>query len=414
MNRIVNAFPKGTVTVPPSKSVAHRALICSLLAEGKSTVRNLDFSQDIAATWECIQAIGAKCSKEGDLCTVEGGLKFVGNVLNCNESGSTLRFFIPIAAVLGENFLFTGKGRLLSRPLDPYVVALGEHGVQMDLTEEGLKVSGKLSSGTFKLPGNISSQFITGLLFALPLVDGDSEIILDQEPESRNYIALTLQVMQSFGIEIKHENFQKFYIKGNSKYQACDYCVEADYSQAAFFLTASALGCDVECTGLNRDSLQGDKEFLDIIRNCGGEIIYTETGINVKADVLKPTVVDARQIPDLVPITAVLLSFCKGESKIINAGRLRIKESDRLFAIATELNKLGAKVTELEDGLIIQGVDKLKGGQTDAHNDHRIAMALSVAAIKCTEEVSISGAESVNKSYPGFFEDFCKTEEKNG
>ncbi len=414
MNRTVNAFPKGIVTVPPSKSVAHRALICSLLAEGSSVVRNLDFSQDIEATWECIQAIGAKCNKDGDVCTVEGGLKFVSNVLNCNESGSTLRFFIPIAAVLGEDFLFTGKGRLLSRPLEPYVLALGKQGVKMDLTEEGLKVSGKLSSGKFELPGNISSQFITGLLFALPLVDGDSEIILEQEPESRNYIALTLQVMQSFGIEIKHENYQKYYIKGNSKYKACDYYVEADYSQAAFFLVASALGCDVECAGLNKESLQGDKEILDIIRNCGGEIVYTENGVKVKADALKPTVVDARQIPDLVPVTAVLLSFCQGESRIINAGRLRMKESDRLFATATELNKLGAKVTELEDGLIIQGVERLTGCQTDAHNDHRIAMALSVAAIKCTGEVSITGAESVNKSYPGFFEDFCKTEVKNG
>jgi len=352
----------GEVTVPPSKSLSHRALIAAFLSGG--TVENLADNDDISATRDCLNAI----RNDG--------------VLHCRESGSTMRFLMPLSLIFNSKVVFTGNPGLLERPMDPYFNLF-----DIKRQENGYILSGKLQPGRYKLPGNVSSQFITGLMFALPLLNGDSEIIIHSSLESGSYVNLTLQVLDAFGI-IVNPIPDGYYIPGNQKFISCTYTVEGDESAAAFWRVADALGSDIICKGLNPNSLQGDRIMHDIIKN------QTRT-------------IDVRECPDLVPALAVLCCFRQGESRIVNAGRLRIKESDRLQSISMELNKLGAKITELPDGLVIQGVSFLTGGNVSSHNDHRIPMALAVAAIRCREPVIINGAECVGKSYPGFFEDFC-------
>ena len=353
---------QGNVTVPSSKSLSHRALIASFLANG-GAVENLAENDDIAATRDCLRAIKS------------------GNVLCCRESGSTMRFLIPLALVFRDEATFTGSRRLLERPLTPYLNLFAA-----EQTENGFTLRGRLKPGLFPISGNVSSQFITGLMFALPLLDGDSEIKLTSPPESKPYIDLTLTVLQAFGI---HMNVRPdgWTIPGQQTYSPCRYTVEGDESAAAFWRVADALGSDVSCLGLNPFSMQGDRVLPDIIRET-------------------VRIIDVRECPDLVPALAVLCSFRTGESRIVHAARLRIKESDRLHAIAFELNKLGAKITELADGLVIQGVSSLNGGSVNSHNDHRIAMALAIAATRCDGPVVINGAECIDKSYPAFFADF--------
>ena len=353
---------RGEVTAPPSKSLSHRALIASFLSHG-GIVENLAENDDIAATRDCLEAIKT------------------GGVLNCRESGSTIRFLIPLALVFRDEAAFTGSKRLLERPLEPYLKLFGA-----ERTETGFILRGKLKPGRFSLPGNVSSQFITGLLFALPLLDGESRIVLTSALESKPYVDLTLQVLNAYGIRIDSAA-DGWAVPGGQTYRPCRYAVEGDESAAAFWRVANALGSDVICGGLNPHSIQGDRVIENIIREDA-------------------RVIDARECPDLVPALAVLCCFRDGESRVVNAGRLRIKESDRLSAIAGELNKLGAKITELPDGLVIQGAPALNGGNVNSHNDHRIAMALAVAATRCVGAVTIRGAECVSKSYPAFFEDF--------
>ena len=353
---------RGNVTVPSSKSLSHRALIASFLSDG-GTAENLAENDDIVATRDCLEAIKS------------------GAVLHCRESGSTLRFLIPLALVFREEAAFTGSGRLLARPLEPYFKLFAA-----EQAENGFTLRGKLKPGLFPMSGDISSQFITGLMFALPLLDGDSEIRLTSPPESKPYIDLTLAVLAAFGIRIEAVP-DGWVIPGKQIYAPCRYTVEGDESAAAFWRVAKTLGSDVSCLGLNPKSFQGDRVLVDIIRE-------------------EARIIDVRECPDLVPALAVWCSFRAGESRIVHASRLRLKESDRLHAIASELNKLGAKITELPDGLVIQGVPSLNGGSVNSHNDHRIVMALAIAATRCNGPVTIHGAENVSKSYPDFFTDF--------
>ncbi len=405
---------KGTVKIPPSKSSAHRALICGFLSGKACRIDGITTSDDMKATMSCIKGMG------GDFLfdEISASVTFSERhnlpdsspvVLNCRESGSTLRFFIPIALALGVSAEFHGHGRLMERPLDPYFNIFHRKGISYSIKDNVLSVSGKLSPDTFTVDGNISSQFITGLLFALPLLDGDSKIIITGGLKSRGYVDITIDVLKKFGIEIYNNNYEIISVKGNQKYKNIDYSVEGDFSQAAFFLVAGALGCDINCMGLSENSLQGDKKIINIIESIGGIIERdNHSGICAKRTAnMRGITVDAEEIPDLVPVLAVLLCFCEGESKIINAGRLRLKESDRLAAITCELSKVGADITEGPDYLIIQGKQALCGAEVSSWNDHRIAMTMAIAACRCERELCIYDAvKSLKKSYPHYFEDY--------
>ncbi len=411
MVKITPSVLEGRVLVPPSKSYAHRGIIGAFLSGSACSVENVSLSADIRATLECAKQLGAKYkySKKTKTVTFEGKGSSKKIVLDCGESGSTLRFFIPIALALFPKARFTGHGRLMERPLDPYFELFREKGIKYSLKNDVLTLEGALTAGEYAIDGSVSSQFITGLLFALPLLDGNSQIRIKGSLTSRAYVDITLDVLKDFGVEIINKDYSAFIIKGNQKYKSCGYTVEGDYSQAAFWLVAGALGCKVECTGLNPDSLQGDKKIIDIIESTGALVETTENGgiRGIMTSNMHGITVDADPIPDLVPILAVFLAFCKGTSRIENAGRLRIKESDRLKAITTELKKMGADISEGQDFLDIKGCQVLNGGELSSWNDHRIAMALSVAACRCEGQIIIEGAKkAVTKSYGDFFEDY--------
>ncbi|MEF2919757.1 MAG: 3-phosphoshikimate 1-carboxyvinyltransferase [Acutalibacteraceae bacterium] len=398
----------GKVTLPPSKSDVHRAILCASLSKGKSVISPVDLSQDISATIDCAKALGAEITIQGNTAYVDGTNLFCNKTatLDCRESGSTLRFFIPVAGVGGVNTTFIGKGRLPQRPIGIYLDCLPQAGVQCK-TEGGLplEITGKLQAGEFTVPGNVSSQFITGLLLALPLTGEDSKIILSSALESVGYINMTIRTMAQFGVIVEKTDYG-YFIKGGQQYKPCDYTCEGDWSQSAFFMAAGALGGEVTLKGLRTDSLQGDKECLEIYKRFGANVTENENGITVKKSQLKGIDIDATQIPDLVPILAVTAAFAQGTTNIYGAERLRIKESDRLNAISTCLNKIGAKVTEKPDGLVIQGVDNATGGTVEGFNDHRIVMSMSMAVAKSTNNIEITDRESINKSYPAFFNDY--------
>lgn len=387
----------GSLTVPPSKSAAHRLLICAALAKGESFVDNIDLSQDISATVSAMRALGSSLEQKGEGFLCRGGSYLPdkdGILIDCCESGSTIRFLIPIALAFGGSFRFTGRGRLLDRPLDAYFDICKKDGISFEKRDSEIYFSGKLKGGEYSLRGDVSSQFITGLLFALPLIDADSMIKITTPLESKGYIDMTLSALSEFGISVENLNYREFKIKGGQKYLPHDCAVEGDYSQAAFYLAANALGSSVNISGLDEKSPQGDKEIINIIKSMGSP--------------LAARTIDVSQIPDLVPVLAVLATQADGETKIINAGRLRIKESDRLATITCELKKMGADIKELSDALIIRGKTKLKGSVCEAHNDHRIAMSLAVAATVADGEVTIKGPDCVKKSYGHFWEDYAK------
>ena len=425
----------GNVVIPPSKSFAHRALICAALSEGKSIVRNIELSDDIRATLEALEELGATSKIENMSIEIEG-IQIMNNdvhdinnnihnmnnnmhIINCNESGSTLRFMIPIAAALGYRCRFEMSGNLGKRPLDVYYDIFDKNGIKYKKGENYLEIDGKLNAGEYDIPGNISSQFITGMLFALSMLEEDSLLKITDKIESKSYIDITLQCLKDFGIEIEHDDYMEFRIKGNQKYKCRKekqgynkYTVEGDFSQGAFFLCADAIGNDVNIKGLRKDSIQGDKATIDILERMGCERIYNECNdIKMKVNSLNSTVIDATDCPDIIPVLSVCAAFANGTTEIINAKRLRIKECDRLSAINEELSKLGASIEEKEDSLIIHGNGnkKLKGGcEVWSHKDHRICMMLSIASTICEEDIIIKDAECISKSYPRFFEDFEK------
>lgn len=400
--------PSGMVTLPPSKSLSHRAMICAYLASlcgGKSTIHHLGESQDIEATLRCIRAMGGNVQHSGQTMTFPPGNCCSVQEMYCHESGSTLRFLIPVAMLSDKVYRFTGSERLMERPLQAYADAFAQTGGTFQQQNGVVTVQGPLCAGEYVLPGNVSSQFISGLLFALPLVHGDSQIRLQSPLESKAYVDMTLDVMRQFGITIE-EWAEGYRIPGGQRYSAAEYTVEADYSQAAFFLVAAALGCDVSCAGLHSDSLQGDRAILDILQQAGCSLHRQGDRIAVKTKTLAPITVDASEIPDLIPPVAVLCCFADGVSHIVNAGRLRYKESDRLHALALELTALGGIVEEGEDSLTITGQVQLNGGKVHTHNDHRIAMAMAVASLRCKQPVEIENPDCVCKSYPAFWQDF--------
>lgn len=402
----------GTVQAPSSKSIGHRAIICAALSKGHSTINNLGSSHDIEATLDAVEALGADIKKiNHSTVQITGTQKehIKSNHIHCKESGSTLRFLIPIAASLTRSpVTFLGKGRLGERPLTSYYEIFDRQNLSYT-TNEGklpLEIKGPLKPDMFLLQGDISSQFITGLLFSLPLLDGDSTLHITTNLESKGYIDLTLDTLKDFGISINHQDYKVFKIPGNQTYHSQDYTVESDYSQAAFWIVAGLIGEKISIKGLSHSSKQGDRMILDIVKKMKGQIIKESDSILIKPSKTFGTIIDASQCPDLVPILAVLGSVSNGTTQIINAARLRIKESDRLASTTSELKKLGADISETEDGLLIQGKEQLKGGEVDSWNDHRIAMAMAIASIKCTQPVKITHCDAINKSYPHFFEDF--------
>lgn len=400
--------PNGTVNVPPSKSDVHRAIICAAMANGVSRISPVALSNDIKATIGCIKALGADAVLENNVLTVDGTNMYKNKtaLLDCGESGSTLRFFIPIAAVGNINATFVGKGKLPQRPIGIFTEALPKAGTVCK-TEGGLplEIKGQMKSGIFEIPGNVSSQFITGLLLALPILEGDSEIVLASPLESVGYIAMTIRTMKQFGVNIQATE-KGWHIKGGQSYKTCDYTTDGDWSQAAFFMVLGAVSGKVTVKGVAKDSTQGDKKCAEILAEFGAKVTQRDNEVTVEKGELKAITVDASQIPDLVPVLSVCAAFAEGTTKIINAERLRIKECDRLKATAELLNNLGGKVKELSDGLEITGVSSLKGGNVNGYNDHRIVMSAAVCAARSDEDITATFAMSINKSYPDFYIDY--------
>lgn len=400
--------PNGTVNVPPSKSDVHRAIICAAMANGVSRISPVALSNDIKATIGCIKALGADAVLENNVLTVDGTNMYKNKtaLLDCGESGSTLRFFIPIAAVGNINATFVGKGKLPQRPIGIFTEALPKAGTVCK-TEGGLplEIKGQLKSGIFEIPGNVSSQFITGLLLALPILEGDSEIVLTSPLESVGYIAMTIRTMKQFGVNIQATE-KGWHIKGGQSYKTCDYTTDGDWSQAAFFMALGAVSGKVTVKGVAKDSTQGDKKCAQILARFGAKVTQLDNEVTVEKGELKAITIDASQIPDLVPVLSVCAAFAEGTTKIINAERLRIKECDRLKATAELLNNLGGKVKELSDGLEITGVSSLKGGNVNGYNDHRIVMSAAVCAARSDEDITATFAMSINKSYPDFYIDY--------
>ncbi len=378
----------GTVSAPPSKSLAHRLLICAGLSDGISHIHDVDFNEDILATIDCLRALGATLTTEGNTVTVCGVSPRTAtpqNPLCCRESGSTLRFFLPLALLGTQETVFTGSEKLLSRPLGVYATLCKERALTFTQTDQAVTVKGRLSHGDFAVPGNISSQFISGLLFALPLLDGDSTIRITSPVESRSYIDLTLQALHAFGIRASWQDEKTLRVDGNQQYLPTDMTVEGDYSGAAFLSALDVLGGDVTVNGLSVDSLQGDKvyekHFASLL--CGTPVIHI-------AD-----------CPDLGPVLFAVAA-AKNGGIFTGTRRLKIKESDRAAAMAEELAAFGVAVTVHEDAVVVFPADfhpptrPLQG-----HNDHRIVMALSVLLTLTGGE--IQGAQAVRKSFPDFF-----------
>lgn len=391
----------GAVTPPPSKSQAHRYLIAAALAQGESVIENVAFSQDIRSTMACLEELGAAFSIAENTVTVRGmGANDLSPYrrmayphLDCGESGSTLRFLIPIALALRGGGIFAGHGRLMERPQGPYETLFRQKGIFWEQKDGVLTVQGLLEPGEYALAGNVSSQFFTGLLYALPLLGGPSTLIPTTPLESEGYIHMTLEALGQFGVEFPATLSlpPQWHMPGKQTYRPARVRVESDWSQAGFWYAAQTLGSGVAVTGMNDASLQGDAavaQYAALLAQSGDVDL------------------DVSQCPDLVPPLAAMAALRRGRTRLLNAERLRIKESDRLTAVARTLNALGAKVTEGTDYLELDGVETLAGGVVDSFHDHRIAMMTAIAATRAAGAVTLTGAEAVEKSYPDFWEDY--------
>ena len=406
----INPRPlSGRIAIQPSKSAGHRMAICAALAGHGSQVYNRGRSDAIHATLGALRALGFSGLEEGEcVLTAAGGRERQDSrTVECGESGSTLRFLIPLALDGVESY-FTGRGRLMERPLGPYEAICRKLGMEWSLKGGVLRVQGELPGGVFALPGDVSSQFVSGLLFALPLRNGDSRIVLTSPLQSRGYVDLTLAAMEAFGVHACWEGEDALLVPGGQRYSPAQVVVEGDYSHAAFFAVAGLLGGGTECGPLKGDSRQGDRAVIELLRAMGGGVEWQDGSVLAqRSDLHGVESIHAEQIPDLVPILAVAACAARGRTHITGAARLRAKESDRLAVLAQELSALGANITEEPDGLIIEGSGSLRGGRCDAHNDHRIAMSLAVASSLCREEVLLADFTCVKKSAPDFWQEFA-------
>ncbi len=397
----------GAVAAIPSKSDAHRLLIAAALCDKPTHIALPSRSRDIDATADCLRALGADIQDEpGGVVIAPIITRGEAIQLDCGESGTTLRLLLPVAAVLCKTAHVIGKGRLPERPLAELIRCLSAHGVQFSHDRLPLTLSGELCSGEYSIPGDVSSQYISGLLLALPLLAGDSSIRLTSPLESAGYVDMTLSALSRFGVIAQTEP-DGFFVPGNQTYGSPGSVqAEGDWSNAAFFLAAGAIGKPMTCTGLTQNSAQPDRAILELLSRFGADVNWQDGALTVSPAPLTGIDIDVSQSPDLVPILAVLGCAAKGKTRLYNARRLRMKESDRLSAVAAMLRAFGAVVEELPEELIITG-GALSGGTVDCCEDHRIAMAAAVAATIAQGETTLTGAQCVQKSYPSFFEDFA-------
>ncbi len=393
-----------TIEILPSKSEAHRVIIASSLCEDPRSVELKETSNDIEATRNCMEEIQRSLN-------ARASGKEIAADLYCGESGSTFRFLIPVVAALGIHGIFHPEGRLPERPLSPMYEELIAHGAALSpCGEVPFQVGGALQAGEYTIPGNVSSQYITGLLFALPLLPGDSTLRVTGEVQSKGYVDMTLRVLQNFGIVVNQESVEGdtlYRIPGNQQYGSSENLeVEGDWSNAAFWLAAGILGKEpLRVTGLNMSSPQGDRKIVDLIRQFGGKLEIHGNAVIAypSGGELQGIEIDASQIPDMVPAVALIATQAAGTTEITHAERLRLKESDRLKSVTSVLSALGASIAERQDGLSIEGPAALQGACVSSYNDHRITMMAAVASLITDGKVTIIGAESVNKSYPTFF-----------
>ncbi|MCR5346773.1 MAG: 3-phosphoshikimate 1-carboxyvinyltransferase [Fretibacterium sp.] len=401
----------GLIAAPSSKSEAHRLLICAALSDQQTYIHINSTSEDIEATVGCLQALGAEITQS------EGVLKVIPiknapdtPLLDCRESGSTLRFLLPVASALCEQVSFTGSGRLPERPIGELLTEMEQHGVSSASQKLPLTTEGFLRPGEYKLPGNISSQYITGLLLALPLLEGDSQLTITSPLQSAAYVDITLNVLSRFGVHPKiqrdtQDHLVNCRISGSTLHSPGTVSVDGDWSNAAFFLAAGALCGMVSVTGLDVQSPQGDKRILDLLQSFGAKVEIQREKITVSPAPLHGQEIDIAPIPDLLPVLAAVAANSEGITTFFNGSRLRLKESDRLASTAAMIRSLGGTVQELSDKIVVQGTS-LTGGNVDGCHDHRIVMAAAIAALCCTNNVIITGFEAINKSYPHFFKDY--------
>ncbi len=398
----------GEIKSPPSKSLSHRALICAALSKGKSVIKNIIYSDDIKATISALELLGAKFEINKDIIAVSGikTIKSPSKSINCNESGSTLRFLIPLFSLSDKEIEFKGAKSLINRPQSVYKEIFLEDGNTFFVDRDKIVVKGSVKPRVYFLKGNVSSQFFSGLMFALPLLKEDSTIYIDGNLESKSYIDLTIDMLAKFGIKII-EIKNGYFIEGNQIYKPTKYTVEGDYSQAAFYLVGGILSGLVKVNNLPHNSIQGDKAIIEFIKQMKGKIICLENGYITEFSNTASSTINLADCPDLGPIITLLAALSTGKSTIINISRLRIKESDRVASTVSTLKALGANIKSTKYEIIVTGVQSLNGGVTvDSHNDHRIAMMLSIAALKCKKEIKLTNANAVTKSYPAFFEDY--------
>ncbi len=403
----------GCVTIPASKSQAHRLLICAALGTQEMQLDCSASSADIEATARCLNALGAEigATEHGFRIRPLAGAPQGLRTLCCGESGSTLRFLLPLTGALGAQAAFAMEGRLPERPLAPLDTVLCAHGMRIARQGAQLLCQGQLEAGTYTIPGDVSSQYISGLLMALPLLRGDSRLVITGALESAGYVAMTEEALALAGITLE-KRAQEYAIPGGQRCRLPAHCrVEGDWSNAAFFLCMGALserGVTVE--GLSMDSAQGDRAVLALLERFGACCTVSDGAVTVRRGALRGMEIDAAPVPDLIPVLSVVAALAEGETRIVNAARLRLKESDRLKSTAQLLRSLGGEVEELESGLVIHGRPQLNGGAVDTCRDHRIAMAAATAACACRGSVTVDGSQCVEKSYPRFWADFAKLE----
>lgn len=390
---------KGKVVIPPSKSLAHRALVLASLAKHEVVVKNISYSNDILATISCLEGLGATIIKQEDSVIVRPSQVKKVHDINCGESGTTLRFMIPYALLQGETIAIDGENRLKIRPIDDYFPMLEQNQVQYQYNGSlPIVLTGHLQSGVYELNGNVSSQFISGLLLVLPFLKGDSKVIIKNKLESKPYVDMTVKIAKEFGINI-YEEGNIYTIPGNQEVVAKEYYVEGDYSQAAFFLVANALGANLELVGLKRSKMQGDEAILDILGEFGVKFNEHFEAVERK---LHPATVSLAQNPDLAPILGVLASSITGTTKLVDLERLAFKESNRILSTKDMLEACGVKVIADDKSLTIIGPTDYQVGSIKTCNDHRIVMSSAVLSLVCPY-VLVDEIKPVNKSFPNFF-----------
>ena len=406
--RVTGSQVSGSIIAPPSKSMMIRGVVAGLLAKGTSLLRNPSYCDDALAAMEVARGLGAAIETSREGVVIHGGSEIKKKSLNCQESGLSIRMFAAVAALHNEEILLEGTGSLIGRPVNMLVNPLKELGVGIETTNGYLpiRVKGPMKGGETKVDGSLSSQFLTGLLMSLPLVGADSKISI-HNLKSKPYIDMTIRLMKDFGVTVEHADYEEFFIEGNQSYKPREYIVEGDWSGAAFLLVAGAIGGELLVTNLDTSSNQADIKVLEALRMAGAKLEINNNSVKVSQGNLKSFSMDITHCPDLAPPLVALASFCKGKSRLTGAKRLFAKESNRAKTLQQEFAKLGIKVDIEEDEIFITG-GKIRSGDVYSHGDHRIAMAGAITAIGAKVPIIIEKAESVAKSWPGFFDDLIK------